>query len=296
MRFEPLSSSWPGLSLPSTSFSARYEPLRLHGRPLPPTHDRATRDVKDVDARHKAGYDDSGRHRRQSGSLQATVLAAAAGFLLNSATPAASAPEMTDIALVLAVDVSESVTPERYALQMEGIARAFHDREVQGSILSGTHHSMYVTLVEWSNKPFTVLPWTLITSAEDADAFAGKIRAAPRADNQFTCLSRALETIGDKILPFLPVPAERTIVDVSGDGRDNCNPAKPVDAVRDDLVAAGATINGLPILEGDEAATLEAWYRAHVIGGPAAFLVPAHGFADVQRAMRQKFIVEISAN
>ena len=227
--------------------------------------------------------------------LIGAILATAGILLLGSVRPS-HAVEMTDTALVLAVDVSESVTPERYTLQMEGIARAFHDRDVQSSILSGAHHSMFVTLVEWSNRPFVVLPWTLITSAEDADAVADKIRAAPRADNQFTCMSRALDTIEGKVLPFLPVPAERTIIDVSGDGRDNCNPTKSVDAVRDELVAAGATINGLPILEGDEATTLEAWYRDHVIGGHAAFLVPAHGFADVQRAMRQKFIVEISAN
>ena len=221
---------------------------------------------------------------------------AMAGLIVIGAAATAGAVEMTDTALVLAVDVSESVTPERYALQMEGIARAFHDREVQGSILSGAHRSMFVTLVEWSNKPVVVLPWTLIASAEDADAFADMIRQAPRADNQFTCLSRALEAIEGKVLPFLPVPTERTIIDVSGDGRDNCNPARSVDALRDEIVAGGATINGLPILEGDEAATLEAWYREHVIGGHAAFLVPAHGFADVQRAMRQKFIVEISSN
>jgi Protein of unknown function (DUF1194) len=227
--------------------------------------------------------------------LIGAILVTAGILLLGSARPS-HAVEMTDTALVLAVDVSESVTPERYTLQMEGIARAFHDRDVQSSILSGAHHSMFVTLVEWSNRPFVVLPWTLITSAEDADAVADKIRAAPRADNQFTCMSRALETIESKVLPFLPVPAERTVIDVSGDGRDNCNPTKSVDSVRDELVAAGATINGLPILEGDEATTLEAWYGDHVIGGHAAFLVPAHGFADVQRAMRQKFIVEISAN
>jgi len=236
------------------------------------------------------------QRRREIASSRCALLAMTGLAVALAAPASARAAEMTDIALVLAVDVSESVTPERYALQMEGIARAFHDREVQASILSGAHHSMYVTLVEWSNKPFSVLPWTLITSAEDADAFADKVRTAPRADNQFTCLSRALETIEGKVLPFLPVPAERTVVDVSGDGRENCNPAKSVDAVRDELVAAGVTINGLPILEGDEAATLEPWYRQHVIGGPGAFLVPAHGFADVQRAMRQKFIVEISAN
>ncbi len=108
-------------------------------------------------------------------------------------------------------------------------------------------------------------------------------------------MARALGLVEAKVLPFLPVRADRTVVDVSGDGHDNCNTNPPVDVVRDRLVAAGVTINGLPILEGEEAATLETWYREHVIGGPAAFLVPAHGFADVARAMRRKFLVEISA-
>jgi len=64
---------------------------------------------------------------------------------------------------------------------------------------------------------------------------------------------------------------------------------------RDQLVLAGVTINGLPILEGDEAATLEDWYLHHVIGGNGAFLLPALGFDDVERAVRKKFLVEVSA-
>jgi len=32
-----------------------------------------------------------------------------------------------------------------------------------------------------------------------------------------------------------------------------------------------------------------------VIGGPAAFLVPALGFSDFERAMRKKFLVEVSS-
>jgi Protein of unknown function (DUF1194) len=150
-------------------------------------------------------------------------------------------------------------------------------------------------LVEWSSRAFLSIPWTLITSPGDAEAFADKIRRTPRFDNQFTCLARALQVVRDKVLPFLPATANRTIVDVSGDGRDNCNTSPPVDAVRDQLVLGGVTINGLPILEGDEAATLEDWYMQHVIGGPAAFLVPALGFHDFERAMRKKFLVEVSS-
>jgi hypothetical protein len=203
--------------------------------------------------------------------------------------------EMVDTALVLAVDVSESINTERYALQMAGIGKTFEDPEIQQMILSGPNHSMFVALVEWSSKAFLGVPWTLITSPGDAQAFADKVQQTPRFDNQFTCMAKALQVVRDKVLPFLPVAATRTIIDVSGDGRDNCNTSPPVDAVRDQLVLGGVTINGLPILEGDEAATLEDWYAHHVIGGPAAFLVPALGFSDFERAMRKKFLVEVSS-
>jgi len=203
--------------------------------------------------------------------------------------------EIVDTALVLAVDVSESINTERYGLQMAGISKTFEDPDIQQMILSGPHHSMFVALVEWSSRAFLSIPWTLITSPGDARAFADKVQHTPRFDNQFTCLARALQAVQDKVLPFLPVAANRTIVDVSGDGRDNCNTRPPVDAIRDQLALAGVTINGLPILEGDEAATLEDWYVHHVIGGPAAFLVPALGFPDFERAMRKKFLVEVSS-
>jgi hypothetical protein len=137
------------------------------------------------------------------------------------------------------------------------------------------------------------VPWTLLTSREDVHRFAESIRHTPRAQNGFTCMAAALRSIADKLLIQLPVPADRLVVDVSGDGADNCNRAS-VDSVRDDLVAADVTVNGLPILEGDEAATLEDWYRTHVIGGPGSFLIPAFGSADFERAIRRKFEVEIS--
>jgi hypothetical protein len=234
----------------------------------------------------------------QSAAGRAFVSAVLAIVLLQpqlSRAGAKTGAETVDTALVLAVDVSESVNTERYALQMAGISKTFEDPEIQQMILSGPNHSMFVALVEWSSKAFLSIPWTLITSPGDAMAFAEKIQRTPRFENQFTCLARALQVVRDKVLPFLPVAANRTIVDVSGDGRDNCNTSPPVDAMRDQLVLAGLTINGLPILEGDEAATLEDWYTQHVIGGPAAFLVPALGFTDFERAMRKKFLVEVSS-
>jgi hypothetical protein len=230
-------------------------------------------------------------------TIARTLLAVLLGVCVcgSSRVDGAVRAEAADLALVLAVDISGSVDARRFALQMEGIARTFEDRQIQDAILAGRHHAIFVTLVEWSNRPAVAVPWTPLASAADARAFARRIREAPRTDDQFTCMAAALQLIADKVLPFLPAPADRTIIDVSGDGSDNCNPRKPVDLVRNEIAAAGITRNGLPILEGDEAATLEQWYGDHVIGGEGAFLIPAAGFGDFERAMRRKFITEISA-
>lgn len=222
--------------------------------------------------------------------LRAVLLASVLGLM-----PAGSqAAERVDVALVLAVDVSESVDSSRFTLQMAGIAAAFEAPEVQGAVLAGSHHAMLIALVQWSNHPNLSIPWTLLTSPADVHAFAAQVRRLRRTEKGFTCMSVALRSIADKLLTQMPVPADRIVVDVSGDGAENCNPRETTDEVRDDLVSTGVTVNGLPILEGDEAETLEAWYRAHVIGGDGSFLVPAHGFEDFEQAMHRKFVTEVS--
>jgi hypothetical protein len=218
----------------------------------------------------------------------------ALGLVAPLSAMAQSPVERVDVALVLAVDVSGSVDENRFVLQMEGIASAFEDREVQNTILSGQYGALLVTLVNWSQKPQIAVPWRVIASPADATAFAADVRRAPRRAGDFTCMSLMMQVVGDKVLPLMPVPADRTVVDISGDGRDNCNPKTAVDSIRDGLVADRVTINGLPIKAGREADTIAPWYEQHVIGGAAAFLLPANGYEDFGRAIRQKFIIEIS--
>jgi hypothetical protein len=104
-------------------------------------------------------------------------------------------------------------------------------------------------------------------------------------------MATMLRSVADKVVTQIPAKATRVVIDVSGDGKDDCNSEAPVETIRDEIVGYGVTINGLPILEGDEATTLETWYREHVMGGVGSF---ANGFADFGRAIRQKFVVEIS--
>jgi len=211
------------------------------------------------------------------------------------ASSAAANIEAVDVGLVLAVDVSGSVSDERYGLQMSGIAAAFEDPAVQAAILGGPHGALAIALVQWSDKAQISIPWMVIASKADAGAFAERVRRAPRIADQFTCMSQMMRFVADKVLPRVPAQPARTVLDVSGDGAENCNPTTPVEALRDELVGDAVTINGLPILEGNDSDLVEPWYAGHVVGGNGAFLMPAHGFADFARAMRQKFLIEISS-
>jgi Protein of unknown function (DUF1194) len=225
-----------------------------------------------------------------------------------------------DTALILAVDVSDSVDATRYRLQMEGIARSLEDPGVISSISSGPRGGILLSLVSWADHASVSLDWEVIRNEEDAKRVAALVRAVPQKVGEYTCLSRMLAMVKESIVPNVPANATRVVLDVSGDGIDNC--MEPIDSQRerDELVAMGVTINGLPIIvkgendtvgsgayrapgfalkglligPGTHQTTLDAWYTENVIGGPAGFLLKADGFEDFGRAFRQKFVSEIS--
>ena len=96
-----------------------------------------------------------------------TIVAAA---LLLAILPARAQTEMVDVALVLAVDVSQSVNDERFALQMEGIAKAFEDPEVQRSLFSG--YGVFASYLP-SERVSIALATTFRASSHDAQGNLG---------------------------------------------------------------------------------------------------------------------------
>ncbi len=237
--------------------------------------------------------------RRNFLSLKTTVAAIAAAGTMGYFVFTASAqedPPQVDTALILSVDVSSSVDEKRYHLQMEGIAAALEDESVINAVLGGPNGRILVAMVTWADKSRLSVPWTVIANAGDAKALANTIRNLPQQEGEFTCLARMLRYVADKVVARIPTRATKIVVDVSGDGPDNCNTGSLLETARADLFGGGVTINGLPILEGKDAATIEGWFKDNVIGGPGAFLVPSVGYEDFSRAFRQKFVVEVSAN
>ncbi len=221
----------------------------------------------------------------------------AAGATL--AVPARAQASSVDLQLVLAVDVSRSIDDDESRLQREGYRQAMIDPRVVRAIEGGMLGAIAVAYVEWAGWTYQqlVLPWTRIASVADAAAWSGRLADSPRQSMSWTSISGALAFSG-RVLETCPFEGTRRVVDVSGDGVNNQGP--PAEYERDQLVAEGVTINGLPIVNDRPnfgvvpARELEPYYREAVIGGPGAFLIVAEDFTTFGEAVRRKLIQEIA--
>ena len=209
----------------------------------------------------------------------------------------ARAETEVDLALVVAVDVSFSMDPDEQNLQREGFIEAFRSPIVHDAIRRGALGRIAVAYVEWagSSDQRLVIPWTIMDGAASASAFAQDLAGKPTRRAARTSISGAID-FGMKLLGEGEVVAIRRVIDVSGDGANN--QGRPVLAARQDALAAGVTINGLPITLKEpgyfDVVDLDAYYRDCVIGGQGAFMVPARSREQFRDAVKTKIIMEIA--
>ena len=118
------------------------------------------------------------------------------------------------LALVLAMDVSESVDAHKDRLQREGLARALLAPNVVRAFLTGDHVALYV--FEWSDlaTQTAIVPgWQMIRTEEDLARLAGLVAASRRSNS--TALAHAASALAEA-----PNCRAHTI-DVAGDGWSN---------------------------------------------------------------------------
>lgn len=212
---------------------------------------------------------------------------------------ASSAPETVDVALVIATDVSYSVDDNEAQFQREGAVAAFRDPDVVKAIQSGSLGRIAVAYLDFSSYGSTrvVVGWHLVHDQASAEAFADELASARRTYGIQTSISSGVE-VAMQLLATGGYMATKQVIDVSGDGPNN--EGRRIDETRDEAVAKGIVINGLPIMtEADKTDVyylpdLDKYYAGCVIGGPGAFIQVAKGFQDLARALRRKLILEIS--
>ncbi len=209
-------------------------------------------------------------------------------FLLAAALALIAAPQARacDLALALAVDVSGSVDPSEYRIQMQGLAEALRDATVAEALVQA---EAAVILVQWtgSSRQDVTLPWAQLRTFDDVEALAGRIAEAPREWRNFsTAIGEALRFT---LVQFDTAPdCARRVIDVSGDGVSN-EGTEPRE-LHADLRAAGITVNGLAIEE--DATDLTGYFWENLIVGEDAFVVTANRFEDYPARIKLKLLRE----
>jgi Protein of unknown function (DUF1194) len=229
------------------------------------------------------------------------LISALLGGLLGIDARAASAQELAvDLELVLAIDISGSVDEVEARLQREGYIAALRHPQVIEAIQGGMLGRIALTYVEWAGDYYqrSMLDWTLIEGPDDAQSFAAALAETPLVSAHWTSLSGAI----DYAVPLFDnngFKGIRRVIDISGDGYNNRG--RPVESARDAAVAAGITINGLPIVNdrpnpwgGLPPVDLDLYYEQRVIGGPGAFLIVAEDYSAFASAILSKLLLEVA--
>lgn len=228
----------------------------------------------------------------------ALVLAASAATVPKFADSRASAIPV-DVELVIAVDVSYSMDPDEQALQREGYVLALTSKEFLQALHQGAHGKIAITYFEWAGQSDQkiLMPWRMIDGPESADAVAAEIARAPIRRASRTSISGGLR-FAKPLFDDSGYRGLRRVIDVSGDGANNAGPL--VELIRDDVLAAGITINGLPIMlkrpyKGTmDMDNLDEYYEDCVIGGPGAFVIPIREREKFIEATRTKLVLEVA--
>jgi hypothetical protein len=204
-----------------------------------------------------------------------------------------------DVELVIAVDVSYSMDPEEQALQREGYVQALTSREFMQALREGANGKIAITYFEWAGQSDQkiIMPWRLIEGPESADSVAAEIASAPYRRASRTSISGGL-IFAKPLFDHSGYRGLRRVIDVSGDGANNAGAL--IVPTRDDVLASGITINGLPIMLKRPARStmdienLDVYYEDCVIGGPGSFVIPIRERAQFIEATRQKLVQEIA--
>ncbi len=231
--------------------------------------------------------------------MRRTSLACLAALLLAAGGAAAQDEEgpgqPVDAEIVLAVDASRSMDINEFAVQRDGYLAALRHPDLIRAITAGRLGRVAITYFEWSGevRDGALVPWRIIATPEDAAALAGEIASMPMARGRGTSISRAI-AFASVLIDDGSVDGARQVIDISGDGANNAGP--PVTGARDDAVARGITVNGLPVMTAPGGAMdeLDRYYEECVIGGIGAFVMVAHGWEDFEATIRRKLILEIS--
>lgn len=223
-----------------------------------------------------------------------------AGSLAGGVTAAAHADDLrTDVNIVTALDVSDSIDAQSTRIEIEGMAQAILAPEILQAIRAGRYGRVGFAIFAWHEGAYPELvSWTLVGDDRDARAVSERLRNVTPADfgvsvdrmvePRMTDLSGAIDHAAVLLLTA-PFATDRMVLNVIGNGWDNVGEG-PIYA-RDRLVGEGGTINGVIL---GEDPVLADYFRQNVIGGRGAFLITVRDKSAITDVLARKFLRDVA--
>lgn len=254
------------------------------------------------------------------GAFSGFVIGCATCVLLAWADPAQGAEARADTALVFAVDCSGSMTTDEVGLERDAYEQALQSPDVLEAIAEGNYGRVEMAYIEFhEDGAQAIVPWTVVANMADARTFIAGISANGGCNQQGAHVGVGNTPIGAAIKAGLqllvapPLPADRLVLDVNGDGSESgtnataltgdphfcdsflAEPATGGDqesfppkwladctvaalaVVRQAAVDAGITINGLPMVATTNEGDLLEWYCGDPITHAGAHVVAGAG-------------------
>lgn len=219
----------------------------------------------------------------------------------------------TDVNLITSLDVSRSIHGQDQRIEFDGLAEAIVQPAFLRAVKAGATGRIGFAVTIWSSHGTfrTVVPWTVIETAADAERVAQLVEIAPTqfgrlanpADDtepvydddgmvrpgDLTDISLAVDR-AHRLVALAPFIAPRSVINLCANGEDNVGNGP--DAARDLALADGVSINGLVI---GDAPDLASYLRDHVIGGVGSFVLEARDPRSFADAMLAKFLMDLIA-
>lgn len=202
-----------------------------------------------------------------------------------------AAEEEPDTSLVLLIDASGTIDDAEWATQASAYVEVLRHPDVVAAL-----SSTQVAVIYFGQDAELICPFGSAVAA--ADCIAASDRNA--VDNDGTCPGKGLYIAG-QLAERHPTP--RLVIDVSGDGPDNCYNDAPVHGLINPLpinISAlleeeyGAEINGL-VVRADAWGNLVEWYERNIVSS-FGFVLEVDTFGEMVSALRAKIILEVAGS
>ena len=192
-----------------------------------------------------------------------------------------------DTALILTIDVSNSVDPAEYRLQVDGLAAALRDPEIVEAMV---RQNAAIAVVQWSgvDRQELSVPWTRISTGLDAASLAARAQTLPRAFILSDTAPAEAVIFSMNLFPQVS-DCKNKVIDVSGDGTPNSG--TDMRRARNMAEQRGITINGIAIESMGLAITN--FYKGAVITRNG-FVITARTHREYPDAIRRKILRELS--